>query len=131
MAEAADFTMSEAFASEMIEKINKNSTNSRNSDCILYTGRHKKNGYGVIDVKFPGKPRYVPIHVHRLVYMINVRLTKLTPPEYHVSHLCHTKDCVNFSHLTLEPQHVNNARQNCLSEKRCNKTHSPYPDCLI
>lgn len=131
MAEAPDFTMSEAIALHLFSRIDKNSKPDDKNDCIHFIGRHKKTGYGVIDVRFPNSARNTPMHVHRLVYMIHHRVLKLHPSDYHVSHLCHTRDCVNISHLVFEPQHINNARQHCYSEKICTKSHSPYPDCLL
>ena len=130
MAEAPEFTMSETFASELLIKIEKNTIN-RENNCILFTGRHTKSGYGVIDVRFPGQKRHSPIHVHRIRYMIHIRCTHLSPSDFHVSHLCHTKNCINISHLNFEPAAVNNSRQNCNSQKRCLQNHSPHPDCLI
>lgn len=132
MAEAPDFTlntMSEAFANEILRKIESKSRQNENT-CILYTGRTKKTGYGMIDVRLPGMNRHIPMHVHRVRYMIHMRTLKLTPTEYHVSHLCHNRNCVNVSHLSFEPSHVNNSRQNCFSEKRCTK-HCSYPDCIF
>jgi hypothetical protein len=32
---------------------------------------------------------------------------------------------------TLPGPHVNNSRQNCLSQQRCLKNHMPFPDCII
>jgi hypothetical protein len=96
---------------------------SLNNTCILYTGRKTKSGYTVIDVRLPGHSRFVPMNVHRLRYMIHTHCIQLNPENYHVSHLCHTKTCVSISHLSLEPPHVNNSRQNCLSQQRCLKNH--------
>jgi hypothetical protein len=47
------------------------------------------------------------MHVHRLRYTIHTRCIQLNPENYHVSHLCHSKTCVNILHLSLEPPHVN------------------------
>ena len=96
-------------------------------------GRKTKSGYTVIDVRLPGHSRFVPMNVHRLRYMIHVRCIQLNPENYHVSHLCHTKTCVNISHLhvSLELPQVNNSRQNCLSQQRCLKNHIPFLDCII
>jgi hypothetical protein len=48
-----------------------------------------------------------------LRYMIHTRCIQLNPENYHVSHLCHSKTCVNILHLSLEPPHVNNSRLQC------------------
>jgi hypothetical protein len=65
------------------------------------------------------------MNVHRLRYMIHTRCIQLNPENYHISHLCqcHTKTCVNISHLSLEPPHVNNSRQNCLSQQCFSHCH--------
>lgn len=128
---APDYSMSDSLACQLLEKIMKKTIQSETKNCILYTGRHDKYGYGVIDVKFPGMSRYNPMQVHRLRYLIHVHLLKLTPSDYHVSHLCHTKNCLNVTHLSFEPPHVNNSRQNCNGENRCTQKHAPYADCLI
>ncbi len=129
--ENSEFSMSDQFAEEIMEKLSKKTINSDRNDCILYTGRHDRYGYGVIDIKFPSSSRYRPMNVHRLRYMIHVKLTKLSPSQYHVSHLCNNKLCVNISHLSFEPPHINSSRQNCFSENRCLKCHHPHQDCLI
>ena len=131
MAEAADFSMPDAFAKDYLDRIIKKTEKSLNNTCILYTGRKTKSGYTVIDVRLPGHSRFVPKNVHRLTYMIHTRCIQLNPKNYHVSHLCHTKSCVNISHLSLELPHVNNSKQNCLSQPRCLKNHMPFPDCII
>lgn len=113
MAEAVDSSMPDAFAKDYLDRIIKKTKNSLNNTCILYTGRKKKSGYTVIDVRLPGHSRFVPMHVHRLRYMIHTRCIQLNPENYHVSHLCHTKTCVNIAHLCLEPPHVNNSRLQC------------------
>ena len=68
--------------------------------------------------------RFVPMHVHRLRYMIHTRCIQLNSDYYHVSRLCHTKTCVNISHISSEPPHVNNSRQNCLSAKMFEKSYA-------
>ena len=68
--------------------------------------------------------RFVPMHVHRLRYMMHTRCIQLNPDYYHVSRLCHTKTCVNISHISLEPPHVNNSRQNCSSAKTFEKSYA-------
>ena len=125
MAEAADFSMPDAFAKDYLDRIIKKTEKSLNNTCILYTGRKAKSGYTVVDVRLPGPSHFVPMNVHRLRYMIHTRCIQLNPENYHISHLCqcHTKTCVNISHLSLEPPHVNNSRQNCLSQQCFSHCH--------
>jgi hypothetical protein len=93
MAEAADFSMPDAFAKDYLDRIIKKTEKSLNNTCILYTGRKTKSGYTVIDVRLPGHSRFVPMNVHRLRYMIHTCCIQLNPKNYHVSHLCHTSRC--------------------------------------
>lgn len=136
MAEATDSSqnheniMPDSMCADYLDRINTKTRNSDTNSCILYLGRTKKTGYGIIDFKYPGK-RFVPVHVHRLRYMIEQKSLHLNPPENHVSHLCHNRICVNIQHLSFEPPSINNSRQNCYSEKRCKQDHFPYPDCIL
>ena len=68
MAEAADFSMADAFAKDYLDRIIKKTEKSLDNTCILYIGRKAKSGYTVIDVRLPGHSRFVPMHVHRLRY---------------------------------------------------------------
>ena len=46
------------------------------------------------------------------------------------SHLCGKSQCVNPSHVCLEPHRVNCQRRTCHKEKRCHG-HSGYSDCIF
>lgn len=88
--------------------------------------------YGLVRVKMPGQiGRSKLVYVHRLQYMLTSGNLDL-PPHLHVSHLCHRSLCVNFTHLSLEPAHINCHRQTCrnLVPLRC-RGHGPYPDCIL
>ena len=79
MTETPDFTqktMLESFITEILQKI-KNKSKQCEHSCILYTGRTKNTGYGIIDIRFPGMERHIPMHVHRVRYMINIQTLKL------------------------------------------------------
>ena len=57
MAKALDFNqnaMSESFANEILKKTIEKKLRHRENSCILYTGRTKKTGFGMIDARFPG-----------------------------------------------------------------------------
>ena len=45
MAEAADFSMPNAFAKDYLDKIIKKTGKCLNNTCILYTGRKTKSGF--------------------------------------------------------------------------------------
>ena len=44
---------------------------------------------------------------------------QLCKQNYHVSHLCHYKLCINPAHLNYEPDHVNCQRDKCQKNKKC------------
>jgi len=80
--------------------------------CVLDGVGHlgTKRAWGMAEwVKFPVSRYY---YVHRLVCQIHQNMERL-PDGMHVSHLCHYSLCCNFSHLTWEPQVVNNQKQTC------------------
>ena len=68
--------MLESFITEILQKI-KNKSKQCEHSCILYTGRTKNTGYGIIDIHFPGMEWHIPMHVHRVRYMINIQTLKL------------------------------------------------------
>jgi hypothetical protein len=72
MAEAADFSMADAFAKDYLDRIIRKTEKSLNNTCILNTGRKTKSGYTVIDVRLPGHSRFVPLNVHRLRYCLEL-----------------------------------------------------------
>lgn len=98
----------------------------KQGQCQIWSGLVDKNGYGYIRVTIHGKR--LKLQCHRLVYFIGHShpLSK----SVHVSHLCHTKRCVELSHLSYEPQAVNNNRKSCKLDNECSGHHG-YPRCLI
>jgi Zinc-binding loop region of homing endonuclease len=89
-----------------------------NRVCIRWGGTlrdQKGMRYGRMRVKFPVSRYY---YVHRLVCQIHQNMERL-PDGMHVSHLCHYSLCCNFSHLTWEPQVVNNQKQTCRDRAGC------------
>lgn len=101
---------------------------SPDNDCQLWhgpihTSTKQEIIYGRIRSKFPSDKKSKNYYVHRLIYMICNTIHPI-PVDIVISHLCHHSLCVNIDHLSAEPQHVNNSRQNCNSEKRC--THHVF-----
>ena len=87
--------------------------------------------YGTVRVKFPWRNQSQNVYVHRLSYMCYRKSFNL-PKALHVSHLCHNTLCINPEHLSLEPQHINNARKNCTGRvppECCG--HGIYPKCMF
>ena len=95
-----------------------------------YTINYYNQKYGMISIRFPGKPNRV-IHVHRVVYMVEHRLYDLLS-SMDVSHLCGHSLCCNVNHLSLETRAVNNSRKLCFNgEQKICKGYGAYPDCKL
>lgn len=94
--------------------------------CQLWLGQKDRSGYGRIQVLFRG--RRVKLLVHRLAYFLHMNV--ILNPNWHVSHLCHTKACVLAEHLWYEPQSINNARKTCKLNGEC-IGHGHHRKCLL
>lgn len=95
--------------------------------CHEWTGPVNKDGYGLYRPCFRGKQ--VKLTVHRFnFYIHNI---DIFTPDMHVSHLCHNKLCTRLSHLSLEPQSINNSRKTCALEGQCVGHGNPFPRCLF
>ena len=103
--------------------------------CWLWTGPRVGRRdclYGHARFRFPGDASASRFYVHRAAYMVEHDLLELpdTITGVQMSHLCHSTLCCNPAHLSLEPQHVNNSRNNCKQEGSC-KHHPGFHDCLL
>lgn len=97
------------------------------SGCHLWTGGNVSTyGYGTIRIVFRGKRKR--FFVHRLLYFIEVKHELC--PTFHVSHLCHTKLCINFKHLSYESKAVNESRNICKKNGECTG-HKGYKKCIL
>lgn len=95
--------------------------------CHEWTGPVNKDGYGLYGPCFRGKQ--VKLTVHRFnFYIHNI---DIFTPDMHVSHLCHNKLCTRLSHLSLEPQSINNRRKTCALEGQCVGHGNSFPRCLF
>lgn len=94
--------------------------------CHLWLGQTDRYGYGFKRLTLNGSR--MQLKVHRLAYFLES--AHILNPKMHVSHLCHNKTCVRLSHLSYEPQAVNNARKSCSLTKECSG-HYGYEDCII
>ena len=62
--------------------------------------------------------------------------SKLDRPNFEISHLCHTKLCIQTTHVSYEPKSINEKRKLCEKHEKCSKDHideetgKKYPDCL-
>lgn len=99
------------------------------SDCMIWFGCTDHNGYGIKRVKWPSGATRLE-KAHRLAYMADRKiycLPKLDESglQLDISHLCHTKNCIEPSHLTLESHTLNLSRSYCKSSGACSFEHSP------
>ena len=67
--------------------------------------------------------------VHRFSYMLFFGNFDI-PAELDCSHICHNNTCINPSHISLEPRHINNNREVCKDRNVC-MTHRQYRDCRL
>ena len=125
--------------------------------CVLWRGAvWSGTRYGRYSVKYPNGQRK-EWRVHRLILAIymntnlsassssgsgsstsysNTSTVHLILPTHtpdhrplEVSHLCHTPECINPQHLSLETHITNMERQHCVRQGHCSKDHNPH--CLI
>lgn len=111
-------------------KIDANAVLAKNGECRLWEGGLTSNRrYGVVCFKDPKTQKWIKRHVHRVSYMVFVRDFSI-PSYLDASHLCHNNLCINSSHISLEPHHINNNRSGCRSSQTCHE-HGPYPACRL
>lgn len=95
--------------------------------CHIWYGTSNADGYGIIRPTFRGKKQNFT--VHRLQYFL-ANDCKFSDISYHVSHLCHTKKCLNIDHLSLEPVIVNIERNQCKRFGTCQE-HKGFKNCIF
>lgn len=95
--------------------------------CHLWYGDSNQDGYGIIRPLFRNKKQ--TFTVHRLQYFL-ANNCKFSNPNYHVSHLCHNKKCINIEHLSFEPAEINVARNHCKRTKTC-YGHDGFKNCIL
>lgn len=97
------------------------------SGCHIWYSATDHDGYAIIRTQFRGKLQLFT--VHRLnFYLLNG--CKFTDINYHVSHLCHNKKCINFEHMSNEPVQINIERNRCRKTKVC-IGHEGYKNCIF
>jgi hypothetical protein len=91
-----------------------------------------KDGYQIVSYNIPGLATVSTI-LARAVYVLrncgNVGIA--LPTNWHVSHLCHIRNCIASEHLSFEPGFVNRGRQSCSNEGKCFGGHAGYPECIF
>lgn len=101
--------------------------NISDNGCHIWYGPHNKDGYAIIRPQFRGKR--ITLTVHRLVYFISNDF-HFENLEFHVSHKCHMKKCVNVQHLSFEPAAINVERNLCKADGEC-RGHYGYGKCIL
>lgn len=96
--------------------------------CWLFKGRKSKAGYGLMDVRIPGKRGATTRNAQRLVLLTRRVKAWDVPPELQASHLCGNRLCVRESHLVFERQAINKERQICHNNKEC---QGHEPQCIL
>ena len=109
-----------------------NSDLLHNTHCRLFTHSSTSSKYIQTTVLMPGAARKTRIYVHRLSYIVHSQNFDIFKKNMLISHVCLNTFCINFEHLSYEPQAINNSRQRCKSlyPKHC-QGHDPYPDCIF
>lgn len=99
----------------------------KHGNCHIWKGKNiTRDGYGRIRFLFRGS--YKTASVHRLQYFLQAGHG--LSPEFHVSHLCHTKLCINVNHLSYEPKTTNIKRDECKLNGECHG-HRGYKKCIL
>ena len=111
---------------------NPSNFNQQNA-CKIWSGTvdTKTNGlaYGIVYLRPPHERKKKKYYTHRLA--VNVKFNNIhIPKQFEVSHLCHRSLCIEMSHLSVEPHHINNNRIHCKTLNKCTG-HAPFADCLL
>ena len=99
--------------------------------CHIWKGRTTQ-GYARVSISYTNtlgvfvKSRK---YLHVLIYFLHNQSFR-PMPTIDVSHLCGTRNCVRWDHLSAEPRKINEARKKCHSAKSCTH-HTGYADCVI
>ena len=120
------------------DKIIDNSS-SGETKCVLW--KMGLNGVGYPQIKLGkafnnrfGDRQYNPGH---LLLSMKMNLI-LNIPNYHISHRCYLKKCINTDHLSYKPAHINKFRDHCFGQKCCtghfcitSDKRTNYEDCIF
>lgn len=95
--------------------------NSKQGECIEWTGALDKHGYGVVSIDRK------TFRVHRLAVILSGRRY---PKGYVTDHLCRNRKCINPDHLDVVTNVVNIMRGQSFGALNALKTHCPYGHIL-
>jgi len=99
------------------------------NDCALWGGSEDASKYPYMYVTLPGRIPSSKISVPRLVHFIHKPDDRYGEPG-DVSHRCHQKLCINWTHLTYESHSKNLMRNSCKKQGRCLGHHGGKP-CIF
>ena len=107
------------------------------TSCILWCMSVDGAGYPQMKLGAEFNDRFgsTPQNPGKILYSIYNNI-KLDIPNFEISHLCHTKLCINTKHLNYEPKSINSRRNICFDQKKCKKNHIDeitglkFPDCI-
>lgn len=113
---------------EMAALLAKNSTYDSIKGCRTWLKGHNAGGYGIIHARMPTQRSKAALYVHICAWLVKEGAFQV-PSGLEVSHLCHVRDCIEPSHLTVEDTETNNSRQRCHNSQQCTKEH--HPSCIF
>ena len=100
-------------------------------NCLISRGKVRPcDGYCYLTYTYLGKTTSCTIS--KAQYLVKNEKCPIQdiPLDYHVSHLCHNKLCIQKDHLNLEPKAVNLSRKMCITGGQC-IGHGEYPQCRL
>lgn len=97
---------------------------SRNEkQCYIMPEKYyNEDGYARIKIKPPWENTRKNIRLHRISYFLYYK-PDILEEETLLSHLCHTKACINPLHLSAEPLDLNIARKYCFNKQNCTQMY--------
>ena len=117
--------------SEILQEIHRRC--EANGGCLVWSGATSGSGYGYMRVKVLGGNRgmveSVVMGVHKLALLCTLNRMEL-PDLCTSSHRCGRKLCCEPSHLSAEPDWVNQRRKLCMERGICSG-HENYQHCIL
>ena len=105
--------------------------------CILWRFSVDGSGYPEMKLGVEFNERFGSSPINPVKILLSIYFSvKLDTPNYEISHLCHTKLCIQTEHISYEPKWINARRKKCHENKICSKDHfdeesnKKFPDCV-
>ena len=106
-------------ARSLLDRYKKSCSRSAQG-CIVYNGALNHDGYALIKLcptGLQGRKLQKSVLLHRLAYRVQNQCPP--PDDFHISHLCHTRNCINPEHLIAEHRTLNISRIGCPGDVLC------------